>query len=63
MLITSVKSTALGDKCHAGRTLYPAHEAQCSITPLTPANGARRTHASYTCQRHRSILVFLVVTR
>lgn len=62
--ITSVKSTALGDKwCHTGRTLYPAHAVQHSITPLPPASGAKRTQASYTPQRHRSIQVFLVVAR
>lgn len=56
LIITSVKGIALGDKCcHIGRTLYSAHEVQHNITPLTDANGAKRTQASYTCQRHRSI--------
>lgn len=64
LIITSVNSTALGDKCcHTGRTLYPAHAVQHSITPLTSANGAKGTQASYTSQRHRSIQVFLIVAR
>lgn len=46
-----------------GRTLYPAHAVEHSITPLPPASGAKGTQASYICQRHRSVQVFLVVAR